>query len=68
MSNVAHVDFHLYGHGSISILAPISQAAKDWVADHIPDDAQWFGHGIAIEHRYVHDIVEGLQADGLTLG
>jgi hypothetical protein len=68
MSNAEDVDFSLYNHGSIVALVPRTQAAKDWCSDHIPEDAAWFGHGVAIEPRYVHDIVEGLQADGLTLG
>jgi hypothetical protein len=67
MSNAAQVDFCLYGHGSISTLVPKTPAAKAWVEKHIPEDAQWFGHGVVIEHRYVNDIVEGLQADGLTI-
>jgi hypothetical protein len=36
------------------------------VAEHIPADAQTLGKGIAVEHRYIADIVKGIAEDGLT--
>lgn len=53
--------------GSIFIVTPVSEDAKGWVEEHIPDDAQWFGSGFVVEHRYVADIVDGMIADGLTV-
>lgn len=60
-------DFLFADHGSIILLTPITEAALDWVAAHIPDDAQTFGGGIAIEHRYWPDIIWGINDDGLTV-
>lgn len=39
------IDFLLQNHGSIYILIPWSESAKDWTAKFIDDDAQWFGQG-----------------------
>lgn len=60
-------DFAVQNEGSLVILKPNTDAARQWVAEHIPDDApRWCG-GIAIEPRFFDAIAEGAQADGLTL-
>lgn len=51
------VDFTLVDHGSIAIITPLSQQATDWTEMYISDEAQWFGDGFVVEHRYVDDIV-----------
>lgn len=59
-------DFRVENHGSVCLLKPVTQAAKDWVGDHLPDDAQWFGGGVAIEPRYLDAILSGIDDEGLT--
>ena len=58
-------DFRYQHEGSIGLLFPITDGAKDWVDEHISDDAQWFGSGLVIEWRYVDHIIEGIVNDGL---
>jgi anti-sigma regulatory factor (Ser/Thr protein kinase) len=60
------LDIIYQDHGSIILMIPETDAARDWVADHLPDDAQRFGAGICIEPRYFGDIAYGAQEDGLT--
>ena len=61
-------DFTLSGGGTVYILTPLTEAARQWVAEHIPDDAmRWGADGVAIEHRYVDAIVTGIIADGLEV-
>ena len=60
-------DFSFANHGSICIFTPLTPAAKTWVADHIPEDAQRWGRGIVIEPRYAGDILAGIMGDGLTV-
>jgi len=60
-------DFEVQNHGSIYLLRPLTEAARDWCNDNLPDDAPTFGHAYAIEHRYIRDIVEGALADGLSV-
>lgn len=62
------VDLMFADHGTLAILVAITPAGQDWVAEHIPKDAQTFGGGIVIEHRYVADIMRGALADGLEIG
>ncbi len=59
-------DFTLTDHGTIAILYPDSDEARDWVSEYLP--GTHFGGGIVIEHRYVGPIVEGIWADGLSIG
>jgi hypothetical protein len=60
-------DFRLYNHGSICLLTPLTPAADDWVNEHLPDDLTTFGASIAVEHRYIAPIVDGIINDGLTV-
>ncbi len=60
-------DFLFVNHGSVTILTPLTKAAKVWVAEHLPDDALTFGRGTVIEPRYAGPILEGLVDDGLTV-
>jgi hypothetical protein len=62
-----NVDFELQDVGSIAILFPLTSAAHTWVADHLPNDAIYWTGGVVIEHRFVHDIVNGIVDDGLEV-
>lgn len=62
-----NTDFLLIDHGSIVVLTPQTYLAKVWVDEHIPYDAQWIGRGVAIEPRYVDDIINGVVADHLEI-
>ena len=60
-------DFNVSNHGSIYVLTAITEDAVQWATDHLPDDApQWEG-GVAIEANYLWAILEGIDADGLTV-
>ena len=60
-------EFTVENHGAIFILTPHTEAGRDWADTHIPDDAQTVGASIAVEHRYIADIVRGIQGDGLLV-
>lgn len=66
----ASVDFLLYGDRppcSVYLLTPVSPRGEAWATEHLPEDAQRLGSGIAVEHRYIGDIVQGIKSDGLTV-
>ena len=65
---LSETDFLLYGGGTVYLLTPVSQRGEEWVTEHLPSDAQRLGSGIAIEHRYVCDILHGIHNDGLGVG
>lgn len=60
-------DFEAVDHGSIVMLAAITEAAHDWENDNLPEDRLIFGAATAIEPRYFGGIVEGIIGDGLTV-
>ena len=59
-------DFWIQDHGSICLLTPRSPAAAQGVEANIGEHQSW-GDAVVVEHRYIADIVEGAQADGLTI-
>lgn len=61
------VDLKVENHGTIFLLRPVSSAGQAWIDEHIPEDAQSLGNAVAVEHRYIEDIVEGALEDGLVV-
>lgn len=63
-------DFQVYADGPMStvyLLIPLSDAARAWVDEHLPEDRLTLGAGVAVEHRYIGDLVETIIGDGLTV-
>lgn len=60
-------DFTIAGGGTVYLLVPESHAAQEWVAENLPEDVQTLGRGIAVEHRFIGAIVDGILADGLEV-
>ena len=44
-----------------------TNAGLDWVAEHIPEDAQKFGVAFVVEHRFIRNVVAGAMRDGLKV-
>lgn len=57
-------DFTVDNHGSIFILIPHTQEAKEFVAEKIQEDALEFGGGVVVEHRYIVELVDGIRKEG----
>lgn len=60
-------DFLLVDNGSVVLLTPLSKAAKQWIEENISDDSTWFGRSLAIEPRYVDDILNGITNSNLEV-
>jgi len=60
-------DFVVENHGSIFLLQPLTAAANSWVEKHLSEDHMTFGGSVVVEHRFIADIVRGIQDDGLTV-
>lgn len=60
-------DFTVENHGSLFLLRQNTDEAEQWVEEHIPEDAMTMGNAVVVEHRYIADIVVGIQNDGLTV-
>ena len=62
-----NADFRLSHHGTISLLQPSTQEGVRWIEDKLSHGIFWIG-AVAIEHRFIDDIVTGIARDGLTIG
>ena len=63
----AGLDFRCENRGSVFLLYPLSESVKSSIEENLPSDAQWFGLAVAMEHRYIWPILEGIQNDGLAV-
>lgn len=65
----AEPDILARDEGTIWLLTPQSERAKQWFYDNIDADPhmRWGDDDVVIEHRFVRDIVEGAFGDGLTV-
>ncbi len=61
----AKVDFQVVNHGTLYLLIPNTPRAKEWVRDNLPQDHTKYDAASVIEHRYIGDIIDGIQADDL---
>lgn len=59
--------FAVENHFTIFLLRPLTPAAESWIDEHIPEDALNFGNAVVVEHRYIVDVVQGIQNDGLLV-
>lgn len=62
-------DFVVENHGSIFLLKPLTPSATSWVEEHIGqgNGYQPYFPTVVVEHRYIADIVAGIQNDGLAV-
>lgn len=60
-------DFSVQNECTIFLLRPLSQAAQTWIDENLSPDRTTFGDAVAVEHRYIADIIDGIRADGLEV-
>jgi hypothetical protein len=60
-------DFTVRNEGSIFLLTPHTDAASEWLRSHVTGGAQWFGSSLVVEHRYLADLVRGIQSEGFSI-
>jgi hypothetical protein len=60
-------DFRSENHGSVFLVSAVTQSAQSWIEENLPSDAQWFGHSVVVEHRFIWANLEGIQNDGLVV-
>jgi hypothetical protein len=62
-----NLDVVVRDEGTIVLFTPLTKLAKDWISEHIPADAQWFGRSLVVEHRFSENIAIGMSGDGLII-
>ena len=51
----------------LNTFCPLTLRAKEWIDEHVQEDAQWFGHALVVEHRYAWGLAQGMKDAGLVL-
>ncbi len=64
---VQRPDVLVDNQGTLFLFIPCTPAAREWIDEHVGADAMYLGPNLVAEHRYVADLAEGMQADGLVL-
>jgi len=62
-------DFSVQNEGSIFLLHPHTEAAREWVNDRIGKDNgyQPYWPTVVVEHRYILSIVDAVREEGFTV-
>lgn len=50
---------------SVCLARPLTEPGKRWLEEHT--DGQWFGGALAVEPRFVANLVDGMIGDGLEV-
>jgi len=53
--------------GTLYTFCPLTLRAKEWIDEHVQDDAQWFGHALIVGHRHAWGLAQGMMDEGLEL-
>jgi hypothetical protein len=61
-------DVEVSNQGSIFMVYPMTQAAKDWVTENVAIESwQYLGPGFAVDHHYIENLISGMASDGLVV-
>jgi hypothetical protein len=60
-------DLKISGGGTIYLVSPVSKAGQEWLDETAPAEAQFLGNSMAVEHRYIAEVVEIARAMGMKV-
>jgi hypothetical protein len=60
-------DFSVSDHGSLWLVRSQNDAARTHLEENVSDEAQWFAGALAVECRYIADLVAGLRDAGYAV-
>ena len=61
-------DITIVNHGTLAMVHALTKRAKFWLQDNVGTESwQWFGNAVAVEPRYVGDLVDGMVESGLEV-
>ena len=65
------IDFTVFSNGphpSIYLLTPHTSTAQAWLGENVQAESyQFIGPSLAVEHRYIAEIDQGIRAAGMGL-
>ena len=65
--SIQSADFQFEDHGSVCLVRPLNDAARQWLDDNVESEGwQWIGGALACEPRLLPNLADGIEADGFT--
>ncbi len=61
------IDLLIEYHGPLCLLRPKTAAGSDWLNATAPEDAQFLGNAMAVEPRYLDNVVQAAIDDGMEV-
>lgn len=58
-------DVRVENHGFILLVRPLTPLASDWLSEHVAEKSTWFAGALAVEPRFVDNLIVGMLGDGL---
>lgn len=62
------LDIAIRDEGSLFLIEPITDSAKDWLEYAMPSDTMTWSGSYVVEHRYVLYIIQDLIEQGFIVG
>lgn len=59
-------DFRVEDHGSVVLLVPLTEAAREWCAEHVAPDVPWHAGGCAVSPHEIVRVMRTVREDGLS--
>lgn len=67
MTEAFQHDFHIVDGGKVFLVLAKTPIAEKWVEENISNESLRFGNGVAVEDKFIEDIVNGIQNAGMTM-
>ena len=53
---------------TVYLVTPLTSACKEWINENVGGETTWYASGLAIEWRYLDNLLLGMENDGLACG
>jgi hypothetical protein len=61
-------DFRISDQGSIVLIEPVSDAAREWTAENVQlENWQWLGPAFTVDHRMADPLIAAIVDDGFAV-
>lgn len=61
-------DFRIFDQGSLVMVEPVTDAAKEWVDENVQLEGwQWLGPAFGVDHRMIVVLASAIAAEGFEM-
>jgi len=60
-------DITVRNEGSLVLIIPETDAASEWLDEHLSDEVTYWCGALVVEPRYFLDLLCGMESDGLVI-